>query len=128
MEPFKVIADPATRSLRATLRGFWDDRTVQAFVVELERAAMSIRRPGKPSFWLIDTSDGTPQSQTSTALMGQTVARLTQGGFAYVAIIVPSAIVAMQVRRVKTEGHEMFSDLASGEEWLAERRAAEGLA
>lgn len=127
MEPFQIEVDSPRRSLRATLRGFWDDATARRFVTELERSVTTMRRPGKPCYWLIDTSDGTPQSQTATALMQEAVARLTKGGFSYVAVVVPSALVAMQVRRVKTEGHEMFTDHAAAEAWLAERRAEEGI-
>ena len=128
MEPFSIEVDAPTRTLRATLRGFLDDASAQRFASELERAVMRMRRPGKPSYWLIDSSNGIPQSQGSTTLMRDTVARLTQGGLSYVAVVTSGALVAMQVRRVRTEGHEMFTDHASAEAWLAERRAEEGAA
>ncbi|HJQ18017.1 MAG TPA: hypothetical protein VJ859_13585 [Allosphingosinicella sp.] len=121
MPMYELKLDPKRRCLEIVLRGYWDEKVMDAFEREETDALEALARLSPPTLCLVDLSQFPPQARNivdrHTNRLSSPEAKIA----ARTAVIVPGAIVKMQAHRIiPTDGNErrMFGSRAEAEAWL----------
>lgn len=120
MSAFEVTGTPY--GLQIAFKGFPNPEEVAAMTTEMERVMPSLR-PG----WgiLVDMRDNKAFSAESAGMMQAQIAACKQHGMVRAAVVLQSAIVALQARRIATASGIIpiirFIDAGSDPNW--EKRA-----
>jgi len=119
---FSIVTDPARTLIRVTMRGFWDAAAIEAYDVEIRKAAQQMSAAGcRPGdlVALVDTRELSTQSQDLLAVYKE------QFGGAdrqprRLATIVSSALLKRQVERLAMPNQRLFQDEQAAMRWLFE--------
>lgn len=114
-----ITTDAAHAQLHFTISGFWQREAMDAFLVDLAKAAMVFIKQGTRFSALGDLSEFVPQDQETAGAIRDSLLQARQHGLTRFAVVSTSSLVRMQYRRI-TEGLEVefFDDVASAKEWL----------
>lgn len=120
---YKIACEPGTGTIRISLSGFWSSEVADAFTAELYRAIDRNPRPNEMRrrlTFLVNFTDCVVQSPA----MVERFQRFTNefgAGARRVAIVVDSALLRMQTRRLAPFDHYRFfasEEEAAAEAWL----------
>jgi hypothetical protein len=118
--PFQVAVDARGGMLRATLRGFWDLQTTQAYAERLKAAAAELHQAATRPRWLIDLSALEVQAPQVAEHMTGLLQDLIASHKPMVAVVLSRALVGLQARRVADRGdHRFFPTIEEAQRWLA---------
>lgn len=129
MSLYKLKLDPKRKCLEIVLRGYWDEKTMEAFEREEAEAFEALDRLGRPTFCLADLSELPPQAKE---IVGRRIKQLRSPNAkipSRMAIIASGAILKLQSDRMIPEDStekKMFASRKEAEAWLfgeANRRA-----
>lgn len=121
---FEVTADPDLRMLRLTMRGFWDDSTMAAYLKAMRKAMGDLLRGGGCRYLLIDMTDYPIQSKQIAESHGEQLRATKQVEGMRVALVMQSALSKLQAKRVAADtGHRTFESEEAALAWLLADRA-----
>ena len=121
MSMYELNLDPKRRYLEIVLRGYWDDKVINAFEREEAAALDALDRLDRPTRLLVDLSQFPPQAKEIVERHDKRLNSSDAKIASRTAVIVPGAIVKLQVHRIMpADGTEkrMFVSRQEAEAWL----------
>lgn len=115
----KIAVDVDRSELFFSIAGLWTRETMEDFLKDLSRAALTFIKNAKPFVVLGDLSDFVPQDRATAAAIQDSILEGKDNGLSRFAVVSSSSLVRMQYRRI-TAGIdvEFFDDIHSAEIWL----------
>ena len=125
--PYTIGFDSKRKTAYCKLRGFWDEKTVEAYVVEIRRLVAAWSSQGiKPEEISVITDTREMGVQSAELVHRFNELRASQlFTFRREAIVVESALLRMQVRRVVDQRLEVLTSDKEAEAWLSRDDTAE---
>lgn len=118
-----ISYDRQTGQVVCSACGFWSVKQAQAFFEDWYAMIQSIHEAGQSVFALVDMSDGATQRPEVAEIILATARGLYREGDA-IAMLVPSSLAKMQMRRLLDENfHDFFTSRDEAEKWLESRQA-----
>ena len=118
---YEITLDPKRKYLEMVLRGYWDEKVTDAFEREETLALDALDRLGRPTQCLIDLSEFPPQARDIVERHDKRLNSPDAKIASRVAVVVPGAIVKLQVHRIMpgddTE-RRMFTSREEAKAWL----------
>ena len=115
---YTIDVDTDRRLLRAALSGFWNIRTVAAFLAEIEHKESKLKAAGKPYFVMTDLTEFPVQTREIADELEHHLKAWANAG-AYSALISSSALAVLQVKRIAEGGNRRyFSSQDEATDWL----------
>ena len=122
---FTLRPDPARRMLEIVLDGRWTPETVEAYRVARAEVMRVLQRAGVALADLrvfVDARSLSAQSLEAVAAFGSMVAPSDlQPGRS--ALVLTSALVKLQIKRIAMPGQRLFSDEQKARAWLVDETA-----
>ncbi|HJQ18019.1 MAG TPA: hypothetical protein VJ859_13595 [Allosphingosinicella sp.] len=121
MSLYELRIDRKRKYLQIALHGYWDEKTNDAYEREELGGLEALARLGRPTFCIVDLSDFPPQAKETVERISKRLHASDTIMPSRLAVIVPGALVKMQVdRTVPQEGVEkrVFASREEGEAWL----------
>lgn len=119
--PFELTWNQAENRLEFVMRGKWTAQDLQKWTTTYSATV----RQGRPGWTLLgDMSEYPPQSEEVSAGHEKMMALTMASGAARVALVVPKAVVAMQMKRLQGNAGVNMKHVSSRDEALAYLTAA----
>jgi hypothetical protein len=119
--PFDLAWNQAENRLEFTMRGKWSAQDLQNWVTTYSATI----RQGRPGWTLLgDMSEYPPQDDSVSAGHEKMMAATMAAGASKVALVVPKAVVAMQMKRLQGNAGVNMKHVSSREEGLAYLKSA----
>lgn len=122
---FTVHVDRATRTLKITVEGFWDLKTVEDYERAVGEARAELAKTPGRVYWRIDGRNVDIQSQDVAERIQAMIANGSPTDDDVVALIFPAGLGVMQAKRVASSSlPRTFTSIEEAETWLMQQRAA----
>jgi UDP-N-acetylmuramyl pentapeptide synthase len=119
--PFELTWNQAENRLEFVMRGKWTAQDLQKWTTTYSATV----RQGRPGWTLLgDMSEYPPQSEEVSAGHEKMMALTMAAGASRVALVVPKAVVAMQMKRLQGNAGVNMKHVSSRDEALAYLTAA----
>ncbi|MEN3268222.1 STAS/SEC14 domain-containing protein [Pseudonocardia sp.] len=119
--PFELTWNQAENRLEFVMRGKWTAQDLQKWTTTYSATV----RQGRPGWTLLgDMSEYPPQSEEVSAGHEKMMALTMASGASRVALVVPKAVVAMQMKRLQGNAGVNMKHVSSRDEALAYLTAA----
>jgi hypothetical protein len=119
--PFELTWNQAENRLEFVMRGKWTAQDLQKWTTTYSATV----RQGRPGWTLLgDMSEYPPQSEEVSAGHEKMMALTMASGAARMALVVPKAVVAMQMKRLQGNAGVNMKHVSSRDEALAYLTAA----
>lgn len=114
--------DTGTGQVLSKSSGFWSIPQIRAFFIDWKSAVRQIHARGQRVSALVDLSAGQVQNAEVAAYIASATTGLYSAGDA-VAMVVPTSLAKMQMRRVlDPQAHGFFLSHSAAETWLDAKR------
>ena len=120
---YTISADNDRRELRYAISGFWDQETMQSFLVELGRAAKPFIESGTPFAAIGDMNDFVTQNRETADAIQNSLSLAKKNGLDRLALVAASPLVKLQYRRLASELElEFFETTTEASIWAQRPR------
>ena len=120
---YKIIADFDRRELHYSIAGFWDQETMQSFLVELGRAAKPFIEAGEAFGAVGDMSDFVTQNKETAEAIQTSLGLAQKNGMDRLALVNATPLVQLQYRRLATGlDLDFFDSVTEASTWLQRPR------
>lgn len=118
--PFEIVAEPASKTMRITVRGFWETATLASYDTEVTKAAERMYAGGcrrEEILVLFDARDASTQTQDLIASFKERFAAPDRQP-RRIATLLSSALFKRQVERIAVPNQQIFDDETDALTWL----------